>query len=142
MLTHIVPSRHVVRDTPTAKLFRRTLRFEDIFTFWNAETGQWVLAYWITKKLRLCEEIEDLGMAFEEVTPGFVKMIVSCWKAIDWKAKKQRLISKEKDRIRTENDKLLDQQEHWDWAKKKLVGRNLKPIPYAFSAPISGGEVL
>ncbi len=142
MLTYIVPSRHVVRDTPTARLFRKMLRFPDIFTFWNAETGQWVLAYWITKKLRLCEEVEDLGMAFEKVTPEFVQMIVSCWKAVDWKAKKQRLLSKEKDRIRIENDKLVDQNERWTWAQKKLVGRNLKPVPYAFSSPVSGGEVL
>ncbi len=142
MLTYIVPSRHVVRDTPTAKLFRRMLRFEDIFTFWNAETGQWVLAYWTEKKCRLCEEIEDLGMAFEQVTPEFVQMIVSCWKAVDWKAKKQRLISKERDRIRNENDNLADQQERWDWAKKKMINKNLKPLPYVFATPVSGGEVL
>ncbi len=142
MLTYIVPSRHVVRDTPTAKLFRKMLRFPDIFTFWNAETGQWVLSYWVEKKARLCEEVEDLGMAFEKVTPEFVQMIVSCWKVVDWKAKKQRLLSKEKDRIRIENDKLVDQNERWNWAQKKLIGRNLKPVPYAFSSPVSGGEVL
>lgn len=142
MLTYIVPSRHVVRDTPTAKLFRKTLRFEDIFTFWNAETGQWVLAYWVEKKRKLCEEVEDLGLAFEAVTPEFVQMIVGCWKAVDWKAKKQRLISKEKDRIRNENDKLTEEQSRWDWAKKRLDSQNLKPLPYVFATPVSGGQVL
>lgn len=123
-------------------MFRRLLRFEDIFTFWNAETGQFILAYWVEKKRQLCEEVEDLGMAFEEVTPEFVQMIVSCWKSIDWKAKKQRLISKEKDRIRNENDKLIEEQDRWDWAKKKLDAQNRKPLPYLFATPVSGGKVL
>lgn len=140
-LTRISPARHVVKDTPTAKLFRRVLSFPDIFTFWNAETGVWILAYWVQKKQHLCEEMEDLGMAFEEVTPKFVQMIVSCWKPVDWKAKKQRLLSREKDRIREQNDKIMGDQERWDWAKKKLSDKGLRPIPFAFSAPVSGGEV-
>lgn len=142
MLTIIDPSRHVVKETPTAKMFRRRLNFEDIFTFWNGETGEFILAYWVCKRRHLCEELEDLGMAFEKVTPGFVKMIVACWKPVDWKAKKKRLVSKEKDRIRNEIDKIQEEQKRWDWAKKRMAAKGLKPLPYAFSSPISGGQVV
>ncbi len=142
MLTFIRPDRHVVKDTPTALMFRRRLRFEDIITFWNAETGEWILAYWVDKKRRLCDEMEDLGMAFEKVTPDLVNMIVTCWKPVNWKVKKKRLISKEHDRVRNEIDRIQEDQRHWDWAKKKLVDRGLKPVPFAFSSPVSGGQVL
>lgn len=140
-LTVIQPSKHVVKETPTAKLFRRRLQHEGIFTYWNGETGVWVLAYWVCKRRRLCDEMEDLGMSFEKVTPDFIQMIVTCWKAINWKVKKARLVSKEKDRVRREVDKIQEEQRRWDWAKKKLEARGLKPLPYVFASPISGGEV-
>ncbi len=142
MLTILQPSKHVLKDTPVARLFRRKLKFDDIVTFWNAETGEWVLGYWIEKRRHLVEEMEDLGMAFEKVTPEFVEMIVTCWKSVNWKAKKERLISKEKDRVRTEVDKIQDEQSKWNWAAKRLESKGLRPIPYAFNAPISGGQVV
>ena len=142
MLTAINPGKHVVKDTPTAKLFRRKLNFPDILTFWNAETGEFILAYWVDKKRRLVDEMEDLGMAFEKVTPAFVKMIVDCWKTINWKVKKQRILSKEKDRVRKQNEGISEQQERYNWAKKRMAARGLKPIPYAFASPVEGGQVL
>lgn len=141
MLTVIRPDRHVIKETPVAKMFRRRLGFSDLFTFWNGETGQWVLAYWVDKRQRACEELEDLGMAFEKVTADFVKMIVTCWKPVNWKVKKARLISKERDRVRNEIDKIQEEQRRWDWAKKRMANKGLKPLPYAFSSPITGGQV-
>lgn len=142
MLTIIQPTKHYVKDTPTAKMFRRRLKFDDIITFWNAETGEWILAYWVDKRRHLCDEMEDLGMAFEKVTPELADMIITCWKCVNWKVKRSHIVSKEKDRIRKETEKIQEEQKRWDWAKKKLVNKGLRPIPYAFSAPISGGEVL
>ncbi len=142
MLTIIQPSKHVVKDTPVARMFRRRLNFEDILTYWNGETGEWVLSYWVSKQRRLVDEMEDLGMAFEKVTPDLVKMIVTCWKPVNWKAKKERLVSKEKDRVRNEIDKIQEEQRRWDWSKKRMADRGLKPLPYAFSSPISGGQVV
>jgi hypothetical protein len=141
MLTIITPSKHVVKDTSTAKLFRRRLNFEDILTFWNAETGQWVLAYWVDKPRRIVDEMDDLGMSFEKVTPDLISMVVTCWKTVNWKAKKQRLVSKEADRIRKEVDTIQEEQRRWDWAKKQLEAQGKKPLPYVFKSPISGGEV-
>ena len=81
-------------------------------------------------------------MAFEKVTPDLVRMIVTCWKPVNWKVKKARLISKEKDRVRNEIERIQEEQRRWDWAKKKMVARNLVPLPYAFASPASGGQVL
>ena len=139
MLTTIQPDRHVVKDSPTARLFRRRLHSEDLFTFWNGETGEWILAYWVDKSRRLCEEMEDLGMAFEKVTPDLIHMITTCWKAVDWKVKKARLVSKERTRVRVEIEKLQEEQKRWDWAKKKLTALGRRPLPFAFASPVSGG---
>lgn len=141
MLTIIDPSKHVVRDSPTARLFRRKLNSPNIFTFWNGETGEFILAYWVDERRRLCDEMEDLGMGFEKVTPELVQMIVTCWKPINWKEKKSRLISKEKDRVRKEVEKIQEEQSRWDWAKKRMTARGLKPVPYAFASPVAGGQV-
>ena len=89
MLTAIQPSRHLVKETPAAKMFRRRLGFPAIFTFWNGETGQWILAYWVDERRRLCDEVEDLGMAFELVTSEFVDMIVRCWNRGRWSREKR-----------------------------------------------------
>lgn len=80
-------------------------------------------------------------MSFEKVTPKLVRMIVDCWKPVNWKVKKQRLVSKEKDRIQKEVEKIQEEQKCWDWASKKLKEKGHRPIPYAFASPISGGQV-
>ncbi len=141
-LTAIQPTKHVVRDTPTSKLFRRKLGFDDIITFWSMETGEWILAYWVNRRIGLVEEMEDLGMAFEKVTPELIDMICTCWKQVDWGEKKRRLLSRERDRTRKMNDDLAEQQRRWDWAKKRMSERGKNPVPYAFKTPIRGGEVL
>jgi hypothetical protein len=141
MLTVLQPDRHVLKETPTAKMFRRLLSCEDVITFWNGVTGEWVLGYYVDRRRKLVDEMEDCGMAFEKVTPEFVQMIVTCWKTVNWKAKKKRILSKESDRVRKQTDDIMEQQERWDWAKKNLAARGHKPLPYAFKTPISGGQV-
>ena len=142
MLTAIDRSKHVVKETPAAKMFRRRLGCPAIFTFWNGETGQFILAYWVDERRRLCDEIEDLGMACELVTPEFVNMIVSCWKPVNWKVKKARMLSRERDRVRKRVEKIQEDQMRWNWAQKRMVDKGLMPVPYAFSSPMSGGQVL
>ena len=131
---------HLVKDTGTAKFFRRKLSEPDVMTFWHAETGQWVLAFWIHRGRRIVEEIEDLGPNFEAVSPGFVNMIVSGYGSVDFKQKKKRILSKNRDTIRKQNEKIYSDQERWDWLKKKT--KDTQPIPYYYSTPISGGAVL
>lgn len=140
-LTYIDPTKHLVRETPVAKTLRRQLKFQDIVTFWSVETGQWILAYWVDKKRRVVEEMEDMGMAFELATPELIQSITSCWRRINWGEKKKRLLSKEADRIRRENDDLAEDQKRWDWAKKQINSRGRNPIPFAFASPVSGGEL-
>lgn len=125
-LTLINPTVHVVKDTPVARLFRRVLHHEDVVTFFSLQTGQWILGYWIGGNKRMVEEMEDLGQAFEQVTPEFVKRITACWGGVDWKAKKRYLVGKQRDHIRKMQDEVRDQQDRWDWMKKRNKGQ----MPY------------
>jgi hypothetical protein len=139
-VTVLNPRIHLVKDTSVAKFFRRKLREEDVLTFWHSQTGQWILAFWVHRGNRIVEEIEDLGPSFEAVSPGFVQMIVSGYGAVNFKEKKKRILSRQKDRIRKQNEAIMEDQERWDWLKKKTKDKS--PIPYAFSTPMSGGKVL
>ena len=58
-MTVIDPRKHVVKDTPVARQFRRLLKTDDIVTFFSLETGQWVLGYWANKLGKVVDEIED-----------------------------------------------------------------------------------
>jgi hypothetical protein len=108
-------------------------------TFWNAETGNWVLAFWVHRGQRIVEELEDLGANCEVVSPGFVSMITEAYGPVDFKKKKRRLLSKNSDNIRKQNDAIAEDQERWNWLKKKT--KDKLPIPYAYDTPISGGGV-
>ncbi len=135
-MTFLKPSVHVVKETPAAKLFRRRVHCPDILTFFSLETGQWILAYWISRKIRLVDEIEDLGANFELLNSELVNQISHCWGPVDWKAKKNRLISKLRDQERERDDTIVEHQERYNWLKEKMK----RPIPYAFKSPISGGQ--
>lgn len=136
-VTVLNPHQHLVRETPAAQFFRRRLRDPDMMTFWNQSTGQWILAYWLHKTLRIVDEIEDLGARFENMTQGFIEMIVGCYGPVDLKKTKRRLLEKNRSNIRKQTEDILDQQEKWDWLKKKMS----RPFPYMFSSPVSGGQV-
>jgi hypothetical protein len=135
-LTFIQPSKHLVRDTEVTRMFRRRLRCPDIMTFFSGETGQWILARWVDKGKRLVEEMEDLGPIFNLVTPELVSLIVSCYRPVDWGEHKRRLLSRQKDRLVAQQEEVIQDQERWDWLKKKMQ----RPLPYAFNSPISGGQ--
>lgn len=139
-LTVLNPRIHLPKETGAAKFFRRRLSEPDVMTFWNAVTGQWILAFWVHKGKRIVEEVEDLGPNCEAVTPEFVDMIVKCYGAVNFGQKKKRLLSRERDRIRKQNEAIAEDQERWEWLKKKT--KDKLPIPYAFDTPISGGAVV
>ncbi len=132
-MTYLRPDVHWIKDTPTARLFRRKLKEPGVITFFSLETGQWILAYYIQRSVGLVDEVEDLGTNLELVTPELVQQICQCWGKIDWKAKKQRLLFKERSRIRKKDDDLIEEQARFDWAKKKMGG----DLPYMFETPIS-----
>lgn len=136
---HINPQRHVVQETPTAKLFRKLLKCPDIFTYFNLDTGQWILSYWVSKPIHLAEEMDDLGAAFELVNAQFVDMICRCWKPVDWKQKKKMLLRKEKRQLERESEKIIQEQERYDWLKKRMKDKS--PLPYAFKAGLKGGDL-
>ena len=67
-------------------------------------------------------------------------MILRAYGPVDFKKKKKRILSRERTRLRLETEKVLEDQERWDWLKKKT--KDTLPIPYAFSTPMSKGEVI
>jgi len=139
-LTVLNPRVHLVKDTGAARYFRRRLNEPDVMTFWHSITGQWILAFWLHRGKRIVEEIEDLGPNCESVTPAFVEMIVQAYGPVNLQAKKRLILSRQKDRMRKQNDDILADQERWDWARKRLKDKCI--LPYAFSTPMSRGEVL
>lgn len=132
-VTVLNPEIHLVKDTVASRLFRRQLRDPDVLTFWCQPTGQWILAYWLHKGKRIVDEMEDLGPNFELMTEGMVNSLVSCYGHIDLKRTKKRLLSKNDDRIRKQNDEICESQERWDWLKKRTAHK--APLPYTFSSP-------
>lgn len=134
-MTFLRSDVHAVRETPPARLFRRKLKCPDIFTFFSLETGQWILAYWVNKRMRMLDEIEDLGSHFELVTPKLVQQIANCWGPIDWGAKKKRLMSAHNDRERKKADDAAVSQDKYTWLQNRMD----TPIPYAYKVPVSGG---
>ncbi len=139
-ITVLNPRVHLVKDTAAARFFRRRLSEPDVMTFWNSQTGMWVLAFWMHKGKRIVEELEDLGPNCEAVTPAFVDMIVGAYGPVDFSKKKKRILSRNLTAIRRQNEAIIQDQERWDWLRKKT--KDTLPIPYAFSTPMSRGEVL
>lgn len=139
-LVRITPDKHVVKETEAGRMFRRLLKFNDVFTYFNADTGQWVLAYWVNRIGSLADEIEDLGPAMEAVTPDLVGMIVRCWKPVDWQKKKKLILDRHKLFLQKSSEELIEENARYKWAQKRAKGRS--PVPYAFAPGISGGQVL
>lgn len=134
----IEPRKHVVKETQVGRMFRRALNFDDVFTYFNVETGEWILAYWVNKTGHLADEVEDLGGAMEKVTPDLVQQIIRCWGHVDWAAKKRRMQSKQRSWDRKKSDAISADQERWDWLKRRYPKM---PIPYMYASPVSGGQL-
>jgi len=126
--TIIRNDKHVVKKTIASNFFSRALKCRDIMTFFHLETGQWILGCWLHKNSKVVEEIEDLGPHMEAMSdPSFVKMIRQGWGGVDWKALKRRYLHREKEKITKEAEEIIQDQDRWDWAKKK---NPRVPIPY------------
>lgn len=139
--TIIDPSKHLIRNTRAADYFRRVLKFPDIVTFFNMETGQWILAYWINRQKHMVDEMEDLGVDMEVMQDTeFVNSMCLCWGGVDWKAKKRRMLDAEKKKETEKVEDLIQDQERWDWAKKRLQDR--APVPYMLNPYCTGGDTV
>lgn len=133
-LTVLNPRIHLPKETTASRFFRRRLSEPDVMTFWNSVTGQWILAFWVHRGKRIVEEIEDLGPNCEAVTPTFVNMIVQSYGPVDFSRKKKRLLSRNLAHIRKQNDAILEDQERWNWLKKRTG--EVSPMPYTFASPL------
>jgi hypothetical protein len=101
----------------------------DIITFFNHQTGQWVLAYWLHKDTGIVDEIDDLGPGFEEVTPEFVQSLERSRNYYNKEDLKKKYILQAKRQARRENEEIYADQERWDWCRKRT--RDKVIVPYA-----------
>ena len=133
--TQLDPRIHYVKDTPAARFFRRRLKDSRMLTFWNAETGQWILGCWLDDQHRWIEEFEDLGPNFEllEGRAGkvLVDMLLTGYGPINWAKHRKRILGKWNDWKRKQLERAEESRDHWDWLKKKTGDKAI--MPFAFS---------
>jgi hypothetical protein len=133
--TKIDPRIHFVRDTPASRFFRRRLRDSKMMTFFNAETGQWILGCWLDEKRRWVEEFEDLGANCEllegEAGEALTSMILTGYGGIDWGKHRKRILGKWRDWERKQLERAEESRDHWEYLKKKTADKCI--MPFAFS---------
>lgn len=140
-ITQIDPSKHVVKDTPAARFFRRRLRCDDIMTFYHRVTGQWILAYWLNRVKHKVDELDDLGHNFELIDQPFVEMIERCWGPVDFKRMKNRVKQREAIRQKAELEEALEAQDMWNWLRRRTKDKAV--VPYMLDmGNISGGQTI
>ena len=120
--------RHVIRETPVGRFLRKRLKYPPIFTYFNMETGQWILCFWINKGAGLAYEIDDLGRNFELVTAELVQTFQENLTYVDKKALKDKVVLRAARSKKKKDDEILADQERWDWMKKKTQHKS--PVPY------------
>jgi hypothetical protein len=87
------------------------------------------------KPKRIVEEFEDLGPSFEFFTENFTRMIVTSYGSVDLDKVKRRLMSRNKDRINKQTESIMEDQERWDWLRKRT--KDKVATPYTFDCPVS-----
>lgn len=128
-LTWIDSEKHFIRETEASRFFQRHLNDPGMLTFFNTETQQWILAYWVHKGKGIVAEIEDLGKDFELLDRKLQKEITSCYGPCDMSVVRKRLLDTAQRQEQAKNDELCESQETWDWCKKKM-GDSKKAIPF------------
>jgi hypothetical protein len=134
-ITKLRADKHRVVETSVAHFFRRHLNDPDILTFWNVETGQWVLAYWLHKDQGLVDEIDDLGPAFGEVTSEFVQSLERCRKTYTKEDLRTRYLRGLKQQEHQWDEALYQDQERWDWLRKRTKDKAIVPYMVDVGSP-------
>jgi len=129
---------HFIRDTEAAKYLRRHLNDPDLITFFNAETGQYVLAYWVNRDRAIVDEIDDLGPNFEVMTHEFIRSLEESRRGTDPKELKRKLLRNAKRRTGRELERLEEHNDQYDWMKKRTADK--APLPYMYGGGIKGGQ--
>lgn len=122
--------KHWVRDTEVARYFQQQLKTDNVVTFWNDETGQWVLGTWINKDKGLMGEIDDLGPNFEMVTREFANSIGRVYTRDVLRVARQRLIDQWKRQKAREEEKSFDHTDKFEFMRKRNRDRSVSPLVF------------
>lgn len=121
--TQLDRSKHILRETSQVRDLRRMLDDPDLVTFFNVETGQWILAYWLDKSKGRVDEIDDLGPNFELLTRSFVESLRQSRRATDFKDLKRGLQRAARTKHLQWQDEMEEQQDHGDYFRRCGVRR-------------------
>lgn len=112
---------HKIRETEFVRVLRRRLNDPDLITYFNMETGLWVLAYWLSKTDRTVDEIEDLGPNLELATRDLADELERCRQATNFNGIKQKLIAKKRAKHRRFCDDMEKSKDERSWLHKRGV---------------------
>jgi len=121
---------HLVRETWVSTFFRNKLRDPKIVTYFNRDTGQWVLATWLNKDQGLVTEIDDLGPNFEGMTREFVNSIGMYYTKEILAGIRAKMISQWYAKKRAEEDRAGVHKEQYDWMAKRTKDKVVAPLLY------------
>jgi hypothetical protein len=134
-ITKLRADIHRVVETPIAHFFRRHLNDPEIITFFNHETGQWVLAYWLHRDRRIVDEIDDLGDHFQEVTPEFVQSLERSRNFYNKDDLKKKYILQSRRQAEKLDADIYQDQERWDWMRKRTKEKAIVPYMVDVGTP-------
>jgi hypothetical protein len=112
---------HRVVDTPFVRHLRVRLNDPDLVTFFNLETGQWILGYWLSRTRGMVDEIDDLGPRMELANRGLAEELVACRRVTDFRSVKRRLLRKRKAQAQEQLDSLEECHDQRAWLKKRGI---------------------
>lgn len=138
-ITQLNPQRHLVRDTPHTHYLRRHLKDEALLTYFNLDTQQWVLGYWIDRNRGVIDEIEDLGPNFERLTRELVKSLERTYAFYTKDDLKKRYLRRARHFEQKMREETAEANEQWNWCKKRT--KEKAPVPWMVSTGrMQGGQ--
>lgn len=126
MLTYLSPDRHHVRETEFVRFLRSHLNDPDLITYFNRDTGEYVLAYWVYKDKGVVSDVEPLGPNMEGATRQLVQDLSMTRGPTDWAALKKGYLEKDRAAHRKQQELLEEHKDQYDYLKRK-TGRQ---VPY------------
>lgn len=129
-ITELLPGVHQIAETPIVRVLRRRLGDPDLVTYYNRETGEWALGYWLSRVNGVVDEIDGLGPNFEAVTPDFITSLEQTRGSTTCADLKRLLVRNAKRRAAKQYESQGEQMDAYNWAKKRVGDK--APVPYAF----------
>jgi hypothetical protein len=108
-----------LQDLDLTRFLRKELNDPELLTFWDVDTQQWVLAYWVHKDQGVVNVIEHLGTDLSYVDRAWVKNLKASKAGLTCAEIKDRLITSAKAQYAAEQAELEEYNAVQDWVQKK-----------------------